>query len=315
VAPRVPAAFAVRQTAPAPVAKPEPPAARGTEGKRINWLILSLVVAIVILALALVVAYQWQPGNDPSTGEQDQPTNETTIVENVSPSNVTPETVGGSDQPPAVPTPTPQVPAEMQAGEIQKAFPVLLSPRWSLSRTESGSRGSTVWLKGTLILKGAGPGQTNVADRGRSFYASVTSNFAFSAKLTTAATKNEGMTGLHVWEASVDAAPNLIFGRLSDGKLALRMREGAGVESSLKTSESPVSFPLYLQIIRRGNRFDAFSSADGIRWTAFGQCTLNLSQQVYIGIVLAAGLDGSPASAEYEDIALRAAEGAAAQDN
>lgn len=220
-----------------------------------------------------------------------------------SPTAQQPDALTPSPPPQAGVAPSGAIP---QPIDLKSDFPRLLSPQWIMSKRGPGSGGFTFWNKGTLILRGEGADIKLGSDVCRSLYAAVAGDFAFHAKLTAAATQEQGMTGLLIWEAPGDIPPSLFFGRLGDGSLILQMRRNGEIEQTVRTSDAPVSVPVYLQIVRRGDLLAAFWSSDGSQWNPFAQCTLSLPSGVCVGMAVAAGYVGTLAASEYQEIVLRA---------
>lgn len=190
-----------------------------------------------------------------------------------------------------------------------KGFPRILAPRWMTSGFGQTGRGSTFWHNGTLLLQGEGFNQEQERDIFRFHYTAMEGDFAVSVQLVSAArTHDMAKTGLLVGENTGELGASLFFGRLGDGTLLFQTRENGALEQAVRISPGPVVLPCYLQIVRRNTRFVASTSSDGVWWLPFGECSLALPGQTYLGVGVSAGRPGVVASAEFRDLALRGPE-------
>jgi hypothetical protein len=68
--------------------------------------------------------------------------------------------------------------------------------------------------------------------------------------------------------------------------------------------EFPIAFPhSWLRVERRGDRFSAFASTDGKKWTSYAVQPLALARNVYVGPALTSHNAEAPAKAGFRDYA------------
>jgi len=53
---------------------------------------------------------------------------------------------------------------------------------------------------------------------------------------------------------------------------------------SVSTTGGPTAFPGWVKLVRRGDVFEAFRSADGVKWAAMGSDAIPMQDAVYVGI-------------------------------
>ena len=58
-------------------------------------------------------------------------------------------------------------------------------------------------------------------------------------------------------------------------------------------SGTGVAAPYWVRLVRSGNTFTAYRSANGTTWTSMGSTTVTMAANVYIGLAVTAHRDGA----------------------
>ncbi len=70
-----------------------------------------------------------------------------------------------------------------------------------------------------------------------------------------------------------------------DGTQFLRRNETDGITTATRTGRDRGKFPFWVKLVRKGDLFSAYESADGIEWFKVGEDKVPMGQHVLIGLV------------------------------
>jgi len=167
------------------------------------------------------------------------------------------------------------------------------------------SRGSTMLVSGGLIVQGAGSDMWQGYDRCRYVRTTVSSNYVLSAQVRSVADNNDlAITGMLIKGVDAPDAPSLLYGFLGSKHLFLQIREPNHKTVLVKRSERPIRIPQHLKLVRHGNIFEASFSPDGVSWTPFGACELELPEKNTVGFAASAHDANALATANFAAIRL-----------
>jgi hypothetical protein len=76
--------------------------------------------------------------------------------------------------------------------------------------------------------------------------------------------------------------------------------------TSVNTSGGGGTAPRYVKLTRAGNTFSAFTSIDGIAWTAVGSDTISMAQTIYVGLAVSSHVSGTLATATFSSTTVTA---------
>lgn len=90
----------------------------------------------------------------------------------------------------------------------------------------------------------------------------------------------------------------------SEGGLsASREQEGSSV-----TTEGPLTAaPYWVRLVRAGDTFTAYASADGSSWSQIGQDSISMASSVYIGLAVSSHYQGVLSTATFDDVTVGSA--------
>jgi regulation of enolase protein 1 (concanavalin A-like superfamily) len=166
-----------------------------------------------------------------------------------------------------------------------------------------GAAGSASLDGGVYTLNGSGADIWGTADAFYFNYEEWDGDGTFTARLT-------GLTNTNGWAKagimirennSAGARYVAIFGSPT-GNAAQQFRAQTDGSSNFTISVYEAS-PMWLRLVRSGNVFQTFQSADGITWTAvWTSVTLNLGPLVDIGFAVTSHNDGTIATATFDHV-------------
>jgi hypothetical protein len=85
--------------------------------------------------------------------------------------------------------------------------------------------------------------------------------------------------------------------------MSLRYRAAeSGANADAASSTLPA--PQWLRLVRFGDVFSAYVSADGISWTLFGSATVPMNSSLRVGVAAASGLASQTARADFQKVLL-----------
>jgi hypothetical protein len=77
-----------------------------------------------------------------------------------------------------------------------------------------------------------------------------------------------------------------------------------GASTSASTSTS-VTLPYWVKLVRSGSTFGAYTSTDGVNWSQIGtNVTINMAQNVYIGLVVNSSNNSALATATFDNVSV-----------
>ena len=144
--------------------------------------------------------------------------------------------------------------------------------------------GSASYSSGTYTIKAGGTDIWSAADQFHFAYQAMTGNAEIVARVAS-------ITNTHAWaKAGVMIREALtaqsrhatMFASVSKGYAFQRRPETGGL--SVHTSGGSGAPPGWVRLVRTGDRFDAYRSADGVSWTAVGSDTIPMADTVYVGL-------------------------------
>lgn len=90
--------------------------------------------------------------------------------------------------------------------------------------------------------------------------------------------------------------------------LIVTSRNAEGEDTVWRGSRSGATAPLWLRVVRDGNEVVAQASPDGTSWEEVASATVQLPEEVYVGLAVAAGSQPNPVEAVYESVSIFEAE-------
>ena len=84
----------------------------------------------------------------------------------------------------------------------------------------------------------------------------------------------------------------------------MTQRTSTGVSSSYQSLGS-LTLPYWIKLVRSGNVFTLYGSADGVNWVQLGSNqTVSMAQNVYVGLAVSSRSTAALASATFDNVSL-----------
>ena len=144
--------------------------------------------------------------------------------------------------------------------------------------------GSATYSSGTYTVKAGGTDIWGTADQFHYVYQPVTGNVEVIARVASITKTNRwAKAGVMVRESlAADARHAMVVTSISKG-YAFQRRPDPGADT-VHTSGGSGGPPGWVKLVRSGDLFEAYRSADGVSWTKIGSDTIPMSDTVYVGL-------------------------------
>jgi hypothetical protein len=202
------------------------------------------------------------------------------------------------------PTPTPApLPDPDPGDEVGEFFEPL--PPWLVKDIGMPVRlGSDIYADGTLSLIGSGVGMAPDSDQLHFLYQAVDGNADLTVKLINVyAPFTDATSGVMIRESLAINAAAAFVAVSSHGAAFFQYRTTAGSRTITATATGAKGAG-WLRLIRSGNLFAAYWSADSFNWISFGTQRIDMPGRIYVGIGLASGEAVAHGTAVVSDILL-----------
>jgi Bacterial Ig domain len=159
-----------------------------------------------------------------------------------------------------------------------------LPPPWS--STDLGAPAVPGAAATSFTIFGGGTDIWDVADQFRFVHQPVSGDAEIVARVASLSNTNRwAKSGVMFRESlTADAAHAMMIISAGSG-YAFQRRPGAGA-LSLHTAGSGGRAPGWVRLVRRGDRFEAYQSADGRAWTLVGTETIPMGGSIYVGLAV-----------------------------
>ncbi len=146
--------------------------------------------------------------------------------------------------------------------------------------------GSASYSSGAYTIKAGGTDIWGTADQFQFVYQPMSGNAEVVARVASLTNANAwSKAGVMIREALTAGSRHAsMFTSVSKGYAFQRRPETGGL--SVHTSGGSGAPPGWVRLVRTGDRFDAYRSADGVSWTAVGSDTMPMGDTVYVGLAV-----------------------------
>ncbi len=186
--------------------------------------------------------------------------------------------------------------------------PAPLPDGWSNTDVGStGAIGSTTPTATGLSVTGAGADVWNTADAFQYAYKTLTGDGSIVARVASVQNvANWTKAGVMI-RNSLSASAAQAFMLVSPGKGVAFQRRLTDGAASLSTSGTFTTAPRWVKLTRTGSTVTAFESADGLTWSRVGADTFVMGPTVDVGLAVSSHVNGTLATAVFDQIAITAA--------
>jgi len=167
-----------------------------------------------------------------------------------------------------------------------------------------GVAGSASYANGTFTVAGAGQGTFSSSSDGFHFaYQPVTGDGTIVARVVSLQGSSAAQAGIMIRETLGAGANHVYLFDYSSG-IWMTERTSTGASSTYQPLGS-ATLPYWIKLIRSGNVFTMYGSADGVNWVQLGSSqTISMAQNVYVGLAVSSRSTSSLATATFDNVAL-----------
>ena len=164
-----------------------------------------------------------------------------------------------------------------------------------------GLAGSASYANGTFTVKGAGTSAWSTADGINFMYQPLSGDGTIVARVLTVSSSSTG--GVMIRD-SLNPNAMSMFVAYFGSRIYSSYRTTTGGTTS-QASSGIVSLPSWVKLVRSGSTFSSYSSLDGVNWAPFGTSqTINMGQNVYVGLGVSSGTTASLATATFDSVSI-----------
>ncbi len=180
--------------------------------------------------------------------------------------------------------------------------PALPSP-WSTADIGAvGAAGNASYLSGTFSIAGSGADIWGTADEFRFVYQAASGDCEIRARVSTLqSTHNNAKAGVMIRE-SLNANASHAMVNVTPGVGVEFIRRTSTGGSAVNTLTAGLTAPYWVRVVRTGNTFTGYRSANGSTWTTIGTQTITMGGSVYIGLPVCSHADGTLCTATLDNV-------------
>jgi len=173
----------------------------------------------------------------------------------------------------------------------------------------TGVAGSASYSNGTFTVQGAGAQIYGSADAFHFVYQPLSGNGSIIARLVSLQGGSGYITaGVMIREtlnAGASNAKTADWASYSGIYFDVRTTTGGGTSEPAGVS---ATLPYWMKVTRSGSLFSSYTSSDGVTWTQLGTSqTINMAQNVYVGLAVNSGSSSALATATFDNVSVNAA--------
>ena len=168
-----------------------------------------------------------------------------------------------------------------------------------------GAAGSFSETAGVFTVNGSGADIWYNADEFRYGFQAVQGDFMITARvLNLDNTAGWAKAGVMMRESlTAESRHAICFVSPANG-VAFQQRADTGGGGSGVAGVGGVAAPYWVRLVRGGNTFTAYRSADGVNWTSLGTTTLSMAENYYVGLVVCSVNDGTLNQAQFDNVSI-----------
>lgn len=165
--------------------------------------------------------------------------------------------------------------------------------------------GSFSEAAGVFTVNGSGADIWYNADEFRYGFQAVQGDFMITARvLSLDNTAGWAKAGVMMRESlAPDSRHTICFVSPANG-VALQQRSETGGGGSGVAGASGVAAPYLVRLVRGGNNFTGYRSADGVNWTVLGSTTISMAENYYLGLAVCSVNDGTLNQAQFDNVSI-----------
>jgi len=166
-----------------------------------------------------------------------------------------------------------------------------------------GVAGSATYASGTFTVKGSGTSIGGTADAMHFVYQSLSGDGTIVARV---ASSTGGQAGVMIRE-TLNANATDAFSDYQASYMYFYQRGTTGGSTTQVSGGSVYAggVPYWVEVVRSGSTFTAYTSLNGLYWTQLGSSvTITMATNVYIGLVVSSQNNSSLATATFDNVSI-----------
>jgi RHS repeat-associated protein len=168
-----------------------------------------------------------------------------------------------------------------------------------------GIAGSATYSSGAFTLKGSGQGIFGVSDHMHFVYQPLTGDGTIVARLVSW-TDAGAQAGVMIRETLSPGSTSAYVVDYYDNTY-LFARTSTGGNTSQQDNYVTPTLPYWVKVVRSGNTFSGYYSADGVTWAQVGTSqTITMAQTVNVGLAVSSDSNSSLATATFDNVTVTA---------
>jgi len=170
-----------------------------------------------------------------------------------------------------------------------------------------GPAGSASFANNTFTVNGSGQFVWSTADGFNFAYQSLPGDGTIVARVLSASGGATGQSvGLMIRETLTPGSANAyaLFGG-GNSQIYLTDRNATGGLTSSAGNTTPVTLPYWIELVRSGSSFTAFTSPDGMNWSQVGTSqTITMAQNVFVGLAVSSNDNTLLTTATFDNVSI-----------
>lgn len=168
-----------------------------------------------------------------------------------------------------------------------------------------GAAGNFHKAGGVFTLNGDGADIWDQADAFRYVFQKLTGDGSLTARLMSVKNTNPWAKAGVMFRDSLNADAKFVAALVTPSSgIAAQQRDRAGGSAGPVGSVPGQIAPFWVRVVRQGDKFSAYSSADGASWAEMGSTTIAMGSSVYVGLAVCSHTDGTLCEAQFDHVTL-----------
>jgi regulation of enolase protein 1 (concanavalin A-like superfamily) len=169
-----------------------------------------------------------------------------------------------------------------------------------------GIAGNASFANGVFTVNGSGLYVYYTADQMHFMYQPLSGDGTIVARVVSVTGINASQGGVMIRETLTPSSTEA-FVSFGAGSAAFTDRATTGGSAALQGNNS-VTLPYWVKLVRSGSTFSAYYSSSGLTWSQIGTSqTINMAQNVYIGLVTCSESNSTLATANFDNVSVSSA--------
>ena len=168
-----------------------------------------------------------------------------------------------------------------------------------------GNAGSANYANGTFTVNGAGTQNLTTADAFHFVYQALSGDGSIVARVASMPSGTGASAGVMIRQTldsgSANGSTNENYPGGAYVQFYVRTTEN-GNRTSVGSGVGSTTPPYWIELVRSGNTLSSYASADGVHWTLAGSQNVNMTPDVYVGLLVNSGSTSSLATVTFDNV-------------